>query len=311
MHTTHITTIDLNLLFPLNALLHERNVTRAAGRVHLSQSAMSRTLSRLRSQLGDDLLVRVGRGYERTPRGNELLSELEDLLPKIARLWAGEQFSPATSEGRVRIAMTDYAASVVLPPLLERCADLAPSLSLEVIPWHERILEEDGLTSVHLVVSPISVPSSFRSAPLFEDCFVCVLGLRLKRSRTPLTLKKYLGLKHISVESGFNQQNVVDRALGELGCRRRVALRLPYMFSALRILETTDLVLTIPKLVAGPLSPNAALHQLQMPREIPSIRHSMVWHPRLDNDPLHIWFRSTVRNLFPEGSTKSLASTHR
>ena len=80
--------IDLNLLIPLKALLHERNVTRAAERIHLSQSAMSRALDRLRSELGDELLVRVGRNYELTPRGGELLDELAQVMPRLARLWA-------------------------------------------------------------------------------------------------------------------------------------------------------------------------------------------------------------------------------
>jgi hypothetical protein len=116
--------VDLNLLIPLKALLHERNVTRAAERIHLSQSAMSRALDRLRSELGDELLVRVGRNYELTPRGSELLDELAQVMPRLARLWAGESFSPAHSEGHIRLAMNDYASSVVLEPLAEICGRL-------------------------------------------------------------------------------------------------------------------------------------------------------------------------------------------
>jgi DNA-binding MarR family transcriptional regulator len=98
MHPKHeqsqFRNIDLNLLTPLKALLHKRNVTRAAERIHLSQSAMSRALDRLRSGLGDELLVRVGRNYELTPRGSELLDELAQVMPRLARLRAGETFSP-------------------------------------------------------------------------------------------------------------------------------------------------------------------------------------------------------------------------
>lgn len=298
MQRAQLRNVDLNLLIPLKALLQERNVTRAAERVNLSQSAMSRTLDRLRSELADDLLVRVGRKYELTPRGSALLEELGQLLPRIARLWAGELFSPAQSEARVRLAMTDYASSVVLPALTALCEQLAPGLSLEVTPWHEQVHEEDGIASIHLILSAVSVPSTFRSEPLFEDHFVCLLGRKLKRREVPLTMKEYLSFRHISVETRANQQNITDRALGESGLRRRVVVHLPYILPALRTLETTDMVLTIPSRIAEPLLPRLDLRCVNAPNDIPAIRHSMVWHPRLDTDLLHTWFRDLVRQVF-------------
>jgi DNA-binding transcriptional LysR family regulator len=298
MQPAQLRNVDLNLLLPLKALLHERNVTRAAERVNLSQSAMSRTLDRLRSELEDDLLVRVGRKYELTPRGSALLEELGQLLPRIARLWDGEQFSPSQSEARVRLAMTDYASSVVLPPLTALCEQLAPGLSLEVTPWHERVHEEDGVASIHLILSAVSVPSTFRAEPLFDDHFVCLLGRKLHRPDAPLKMKEYLSFRHLSVETRANQQNITDRVLGESGLRRRVAVHLPYILPALRTLETTDLVLTIPARIAEPLRSELDLRCVKAPREIPAIRHSMVWHPRLDTDLLHAWFRDVVRQIF-------------
>jgi DNA-binding transcriptional LysR family regulator len=298
MHPAQLRNVDLNLLLPLQALLHERNVTRAAERVNLSQSVMSRILNRLRSELGDDLLVRMGRRYELTPRGSALLEELGQLLPRIARVWAGEQFSPSESEVRVRLAMTDYASSVVLPPLAALCGRLAPGLSLEVTPWHPRVHEEDGVASIHLILSAVSVPATFRTEPLFDDHFVCLLGRKLNRNAGPLTMREYLSFRHISVETRANQQNITDRTLGESGLRRRVAIHLPYILPALRTLETTDMVLTIPARIAEPMLPHLDLRCLKVPKEIPVIRHSMVWHPRLDTDLLHAWFRDVVRDIF-------------
>lgn len=298
MQPAQLRNVDLNLLLPLKALLHERNVTRAAERVNLSQSAMSRTLDRLRSELEDDLLVRVGRKYELTPRGSALLEELGQLLPRIASLWAGEKFSPSQSEARVRIAMTDYASSVVLPPLTALCERLAPGLSLEVTPWHERVHEEDGFASIHLILSAVPVPSPLRIEPLFDDHFVCILGRKLNRADAPLKMKEYLSFRHLSVETRANQQNITDRALGESGLRRRIGLRLPYILPALLALETTDMVLTIPARIAGSIKRQSNLRCVKAPQEIPAIRHSMVWHPRLDSDLLHAWFRDTLRQIF-------------
>jgi DNA-binding transcriptional LysR family regulator len=299
MSRVQLRNIDLNLLIPLKALLHERNVTRAAERVHLSQSAMSRTLDRLRSKLGDELLVRVGRNYELTPRGAALLDELGQVMPRLAQLWAGESFSPTQSEARIRLAMTDYASSVVLPPLAETLAQLAPGITLEVVPWHERVHEDNGLAAAaHLSLSPLAVPLTFRVEPLFEDVFLCLLGRRLRHGHASITMEKYLSFRHISVETQANQRNLIDRSLGEAGLQRRVAVHLPYFLAAIRMLETTDLVLTMPARIVEPMLALLDLPRVKAPIEIPPIRYSMVWHPRFDSDLLHTWLRETVRQIF-------------
>jgi DNA-binding transcriptional LysR family regulator len=288
--------VDLNLLIPLKALLHERNVTRAAKRIHLSQSAMSRALDRLRSELGDELLVRVGRNYELTPRGTSLLAELGQVMPRLARLWEGEPFSPAQSEAKIRLAMTDDASSVVLPQLAEIIGRLAPGITLEVVPWHERT-HEDHLAT-HLILSPLAAPSTFRFEPLFEDSFVCVAGRNLKRSKGAINMKEYLSFRHVSIETQPDQQNLIDRSLAEAGLRRHVAVHLPYFQAAIRVLEATDLVLTMPARIAEPTLTAIDFPLLKAPKELPRIRYSMVWHPRFDSDLLHAWMRETVRQIF-------------
>ncbi len=296
MRKVQFRNIDLNLLIPLKALLHERNVTRAAKRIHLSQSAMSRALGRLRSELGDELLVRVGRNYELTPRGTALMSELGQIMPRLARLWEGEPFSPAQSEAKIRLAMTDDAGSVVLPQLAEILGRLAPGITLEVVPWHERTHEDNLATQ--LILSPLPAPATFRFAPLFEDSFVCVAGRKLKRGKGAISMKEYLTFRHVSIETQPNQQNLIDRSLAEAGLRRQVAVHLPYFQAAIRVLEATDLVLTMPARIAQPTLAALNFQRLKAPKEIPHIRYSMVWHPRFDSDLLHIWIRETVHRIF-------------
>jgi LysR family transcriptional regulator, nod-box dependent transcriptional activator len=299
MRPVQLRNIDLNLLVPLKALLHERNVTRAAARIHLSQSAMSRTLDRLRSELGDELLVRVGRNYELTPRGSALLDELGQVMPRLARLWAGEPFSPAQSEAHIRLATTDYASSVVLPPLAEILARLAPGITLEVVPWHERVHEDNGLAgTTHLILSPMAGPATHRVELLFEDVFLCVLGRKLSRGKGPLKMKEYLGFRHISVETPPSQQPLMDCSLGQAGLQRPAAVHVPYLLAAIRMLETTDLVMTMPTRIAEPVLTLLKLPRLKAPKEIPAIRYSMLWHPRFDSDLLHVWLRETVRQIF-------------
>src|SRR6266550_4821114 len=126
MHEVHLRNADLNLLHPLRALLEERHVTRAAKRCFLSQSAMSRALDRLRETLGDPLLDRTGRAYERTVRGQRVLGELESIMSGLEAMVQGEEFSPARSQERFRVAMTDHGSTILLPVLLQRIRKAAP-----------------------------------------------------------------------------------------------------------------------------------------------------------------------------------------
>ena len=115
MRDVHLRDVDLNLIYPLHALLEECHVTRAAKRSFLSQSAMSRALERLRDMFGDPLLVRNGRGYERTVRGERVLRELESLVPRLEDMVRGEKFDAARSQEVFRVAMSDHASMIVLP----------------------------------------------------------------------------------------------------------------------------------------------------------------------------------------------------
>jgi DNA-binding transcriptional LysR family regulator len=156
----------------------------------------------------------------------------------------------------------------------------------------------DRWRNVIIAGIPNPVPSTFRVEPLFEDVFLCVLGRKLKRGKSSVTIKEYLSFRHISVETQPNEQNLIDRSLSETGLQRRVAVHLPYFLAAIRTLEMTELVLTMPARIAEPVIASLDLPRLKAPREIPPIRCSIVWHPRFDSDPLHVWLRETVRQIF-------------
>src|SRR2546428_6922320 len=138
----HLRDVDLNLLHALRALLEERHVTRAAKRCFVSQPAMSRALERLREMFGDVLLVRSGRAYERTVRGERVLRELESLMPRLEAMVRGESFEPEGSHERFRVAMTDHAAAMLMPPLLRRVRAAATNVEVEVSMWHSHVYED-------------------------------------------------------------------------------------------------------------------------------------------------------------------------
>jgi LysR family transcriptional regulator, nod-box dependent transcriptional activator len=205
----------------------------------------------------------------------------------------------------IRLAMTDYASSVVLPPLAEILAAQAPGITPEVVPSHERVHEDNGLAGAnHLIFSPLAVPATYRVELLFEDVFLCILGRKLSCGKGPLKMKEYISFRHISVETLPSRQPLMDCSLGEAGQQRRAAVHVPYLLAAIRMLETIDLVLTVPTRIAEPALSLHDLRHLKAPKDIPPIRYSMVWHPRFDSDLLHVWLRETVRQIFrPNAST--------
>jgi DNA-binding transcriptional LysR family regulator len=134
MRHTHLRHVDLNLLLALHALLEERHVTRAAKRCFLSQPAMSRALERLRETFGDQLLIRSGRAYERTVRGDSLLRELQSLLPRLESMVRGQDFDPQRSQERFRLAVRDHASITLIPPLIRRIRSAAPDIRFGSVP---------------------------------------------------------------------------------------------------------------------------------------------------------------------------------
>jgi DNA-binding transcriptional LysR family regulator len=288
MRDVHLRQVDLNLLSTLYALLEERQVTRAAKRCFLSQPAMSRSLDRIRDTFGDELLIRTGRIYERTVRGEWLLRELENLLPRLEALVRGEPFDPAQSRERLRMALTDNGSIVLLPALTQRIRTAAPDITLEIVAWHDRSFEDVEAGKIDLALSPLAAPSPLETERLFKEDFVCLLGADHQLRSRRFTLKQYLELSHVAV-------GALDRPVADLGLRRRVALSVPFLVAAVAAVAGSDLVLTLPRKLAKAVAAMANVRSVEPPPEIKSFQYFMVWHPRLTAEPAQVWFREQLR----------------
>jgi len=295
MRDVHLRQFDLNLLHALHALLEERHVTRAATRCFLSQPAMSRSLERLQDMLGDPLLVRSGRTYQRTVRGERLLRELESLLPRLEALVRGEDFDPRRSHDRFRAGLTDHASAVLLPPLLERLRAEAPGAMLDVSVWQSRMYDDVAAGRLDVALSAEAVPAALETEVLYEETFVCIVGDRCPTRTRRFTLKQYLDLPHAVVETWERQQTPVDRRLAELGVKRHAVLCLPFFVPTVLAIARTDLVLTLPRRLAKIMGPVAHVHVVEPPREIKGFSYFMAWHPRLTAEPAQAWFREHIR----------------
>jgi DNA-binding transcriptional LysR family regulator len=244
---------DLNLLLPLKVLLEEGNVTRAGQRLELSQPAMSAALARLRRRFDDELLVRAGRDYELTPFARELLPEVQHALRLMgAALHLEDEFEPARSERTFRLAMSDYAISVVHEPLVRLVEAEAPGIRLAIEPLgpdatrSERILiEHDAL------IAPLGFGFPGESRPLWRDRMVLVADRSNPRlTGGTLDLDDLAALPHAAAAFGPGVLTPVDRVFGELGIHRRIALQVYGWLPLAFVIEGTDMVAVVPELLA-------------------------------------------------------------
>lgn len=302
MHNLHAGAVDLNLLLALDALLMERNVTKAAARVGLTQSAMSHKLRRLREVFADDLLVGGRRGMVPTERAEALAGPVRrGLLELHAAIRSTEPFDPATTERRFTIISSDYADFVILTRVLHYLEQHAPGVSLRMLPYTNSMqtLLEDG--TADLVMGQAIDGTALKQRAVIDERFVVVLrdGHPALDHGDSITLDQYTGLGHILV-SGNDEPGIVDRVLATHGRERHIALRTPYFVGVPFMVARSDLVATLPRALAQEAATFTSLRLLPPPLELPSFRITMTWHERSHRDPAHAWLRDLSRNLTAE-----------
>jgi DNA-binding transcriptional LysR family regulator len=296
MHQVDTLAVDPGLLPTLDVLLRERNVSRAAERLGRTQPAISHALARLREQLGDPLLVRVGQRFVLTPRAEALREPLHALLGELAALVRPSPvFDPATSARVFRMISTDYIAALVLPPLVERVRTAAPNVDLHVRPGSRTFhaeLGEGGADLGFVVRTPTE--AGIRARKLFRDRFVCVLR-RDHPAGPRLDLAEFLRLPHALVAPLGNPGGYVDDALAELGHgARRIAVTVPHFLLAPALVAASDLIITLPERVAQIVCATHPLRIVPLPLRLPVFEVALVWHDRVHRDPANVWLRAEV-----------------
>lgn len=303
MHTVHeanLSSVDLNLLVVLEALLTERHVTRAALRVGLSQSATSHALSRLRELYSDPLLVRSGKSMALTPTAATLLPAVSRGLAELrATLTHEPVFDPKRTRRAFSLAMVDYAQLLFLPSLLAHLSREAPLVDLAILSeahWAEPL--EAGTIDLAFYVAG-NLPSAIHTRALFSDGFVCMVRKAhpVARAKEPLTLAKYLSMQHVVVAPSGAPGSVVDSELERRGKARRVALRVPNFLVAPGVVAESDFISTLPERLARQIAKVYPVRLLAPPVPLPRFTMSLAWHARLDNDPSHRWLRELVFEL--------------
>lgn len=291
---------DLNLLVYFVALVEEKSMTKAAKRLRLTQSALSRVLRRARELFDDDLLVRVNNTYQLTPRGQDILEQLAIVLPQIDKLISGEEFNPAKEAAKFRITAADSLAHLYAPHFARR-HERTPNLVFGFTTYSEGRYQEleDGSRDLVLDADFKVLPPSLHKEELFRDTTVCAVA-KTSPFKHAISLSDYIAAKHVAVSILEERQPTLDAALTKLNLLRDCALSVPYFSVALRMVAGSNLIATLPRRMSELLVDRRSVRFIRPPREVESFRYIMVWHKRLHEDPRNVWLRQTMREITAE-----------
>lgn len=306
----NISRIDLNLLVYLDVLLRERNVTKAASQLGISQPAMSNGLKRLRELFSDPLLVRTSEGMTPTERATELEPQVRAVLADIEKaVQPREDFDAKGSERVFRIMASDYAESTLFPALLKRLRNDAPGVTLDIMTPSDVSFLDVEQGKVDMVINRFdSMPQSFHQLTVWRDSFSCLMSKK-NPARLDFDLEKYLQSKHVWVSKtgmgvgvGVNPSDVqrlgwVDEALAKAGHKREITVFTRHYQAAMLLAEQKDLVVTIPSRAARLQSKNSRVVIKEPPFEIPPLELKMAWSPLLQNNPAHQWLRRLIAEV--------------
>jgi DNA-binding transcriptional LysR family regulator len=303
MNDMHTPDIDLNLLHVFYAVFETKNVSVAADRLQLSQSAASHAISRLRKQLGDPLFVRTAVGMQATPFAEQLAKPIGEALESLrTSVRSAREFEPATSCRRFKIYLSDIGQVLFLPGLLAHFKVHAPGVTLKMPPVPMRdshLALETG--EVDLAVGHFTtLVAGFHQKKLFRERYVCVVRSGHPNFRDGMTLDAFQASDHAIADSSGMAHQLLDRALDRHGVRRQFRLVVPEFMVLPLIIQNSDLLVVMPSRLADQFSRLLSLQILPLPVNVSSYDIQIYWHERYHQDPANRWLRAAITELFAE-----------
>jgi DNA-binding transcriptional LysR family regulator len=304
MNEIHLLDLDLNLLVVLAELLRTRSTTEAARRLGRTQSAVSHALGRLRKLLHDPLFVRSGGALQPTSLAEGLEAPLREVLEQAGAIFAGHHgaFEPSRLERTFVIGGTDLSELIIMPRLLSRLRQEAPGVTVL-----SRFLGDDLERALLAREVDLVFGTRFRALAgvvvqtVGHEPMVMLAREGHPQARKGLTTEQFAALDHVVVTPRQLPGSAVDAALEPLGYRRRVVLQLPHFVAAAFIVARTDLVLTVPRLLARSLRGLLPLRELPLPFEMPGFSFAIAFHAQRQDDPAHRWLRQAVVEACQQG----------
>jgi len=299
IHVVNLSSIDLNLLVALEALLSETHVGRAARKLGLSQPATSHALKRLRDLLCDPLLIRVGSRMELTPRAAGLREPLGETLQRVQTILVADSFEPQRSSRRFSVMMQDHIAHLIVPALVKRVHFDAPGVRVDVLPWQSPAsMRLERFRAIDLLLScSINEIAGFQRETLFTETEVTVLRKGHPSSLQMKNLRAFLNSKHVAVVGRGLTEDPVDTWLREQGLTRQIVLRVPSYLQALQAVSQTDLVAFVPRRLAESLARPLSLALLRPPIDPGEYQEYLFYPHRAFQDAASIWLRKLALEI--------------
>jgi DNA-binding transcriptional LysR family regulator len=298
-----LTEIDLNQLVLFQQLMVERKVSKVADNLGLTQPAVSNSLAKLRRRLGDELFLRTPSGMVPTPFAEQLAEPVSYALAMIhSGLNQQISFDPAKAKGSVTIGMTDIGEIVFLPALVERLSRDAPALNLNTVRNTAVNLREDmesGKVDLAIGLLP-QLKAGFFQRRLFHQKYVCLMRKGHALDKKKLSVAEFRSAEHLVVVSAGTGHGKVDELLRQAGIDRPIRLTVPHFVSVGHILQSTDLIATVPERLAQKLTKPFGLSPVQHPVKLPDVAINAFWHAKAHRSPASQWLRGVVFDLFAE-----------
>lgn len=295
--------LDLKLLQLLDHIYSTKSVSRTAEKMGLSQPTVSIGLAKLRKILGDPLFVKTATGMQATPRTEDLMPSVRQVLLGMSQLVSSfSHFDAASSERTFRIFMTDASHITLMPRLFARVRNLSPGIRLEAATIGPNMAKEleSGHGDLALGLIP-GLGAGFYQQALFDQDWICLCNPQHPRIGKRFTLKNYLSESHVGIVSGTGHQ-LLDISLQKIGQKRRIQLALPGFLGLSAILQSSDLVATLPRHIGETLAKTTGLRILNCPLAIDSFTVKQHWHTRFHQDSGNVWLRKVIWDLFGKSS---------
>ena len=289
--------IDLNLLTVFDAILSERNLTRASAKLHMTQPALSNALARLRTTLDDPLFIRTAQGMMPTARAKQLAAPIRQALDLIQNgLRKQEAFEFETAKRKFVIAISDYGEAVIMPRFVDWLATVAPHIQVQIRPELGRQIKEelrDG--SIDLAMDYFRIEGDeFRNIHVMDEHLVSMVRQDHPTIGDHLSIEDYLSIPHVVLKQ---DKPIVDTVLKKHGLTRDIALQVPHFLSMPLIVQKTDFICTLPKRMALVYADFFRTKVMKTPLEFPNIPIYFMWHQSVDDDLGHRWLRNALAEL--------------
>ncbi|NLS14793.1 LysR family transcriptional regulator [Vibrio sp. SM6] len=305
MNYEKLARLDLHLLVCFRVLLEELNVTRAAHRLCLSQSAVSKSLAKLRVQFDDPLFTRHAHGLTPTPRALYLKPKIDGLIHHLDTLTQPESFTPHSSEYHFQLATVESVYPLILPHFLPVIFQQAPGVTISTHSWSDQTFKmlqrgelDLGITGKDIDINDakltMTAPDDVCELEIYRDHQMCIVRKDHPALHSKWNLNAYLALRHVQVRCDGNDRWLLDYRLADLGCKRDIAVTVPDFNSAASLCSYTDFVFTAPSHFVTLAAKQLNLAILPLPLEFPAMAYTLFWHRERENEPALSWLRSII-----------------